>query len=144
MVCLLPVFLSLWLLLLENSSDSGSPVPNPTRISCYPHFVIISEERLRYYTGVSTGFGGSVDTRILETDSIQSAIVQELHCGVWNIPKSLENLSLTSPLPLSATFIYMPESWVRAEMPLCFNALSFECPGAPSRLGSKYAGPPEK
>ncbi|TEY43706.1 hypothetical protein BOTCAL_0362g00100 [Botryotinia calthae] len=75
--------------------------------------------------GVNTGFGGSADTRILETDSIQSTIVRELHCGILEIPETLKHLSALPPLPLSDAPTCMPESWVRAAMLLRVNSLAF-------------------
>ncbi|PQE24033.1 phenylalanine ammonia-lyase protein [Rutstroemia sp. NJR-2017a BVV2] len=74
--------------------------------------------------GVNTGFGGSADTRILEMDNIQSTIVQELQCGILNMPAVLNDLYSPGPLPLSHESTCMPESWVRAAMLLRVNSLA--------------------
>jgi phenylalanine ammonia-lyase len=73
---------------------------------------------------VNTGFGGSADTRILEMDNIQSTVVQELQCGILNMPATLNDLCPPAPLPLSHESTCMPESWVRAAMLLRVNSLA--------------------
>ena len=70
--------------------------------------------------GVSTGFGGSADTRTDEPILLGHALLQHQHSGV--LPSSVKPLDVL-PLqdPLSATS--MPESWVRGAILIRMNSL---------------------
>ena len=70
--------------------------------------------------GVSTGFGGSADTRTDQPILLGNALLQHQHSGV--LPSSLKPLDVL-PLqdPLNATS--MPESWVRGAILIRMNSL---------------------
>ena len=70
--------------------------------------------------GVSTGFGGSADTRTDEPILLGNALLQHQQSGV--LPSSVKPLDVL-PLqdPLSATS--MPESWVRGAILIRMNSL---------------------
>ena len=70
--------------------------------------------------GVSTGFGGSADTRTDEPILLGNALLQHQQSGV--LPSSMKALDVL-PLqdPLSATS--MPESWVRGAILIRMNSL---------------------
>ncbi|KZP06936.1 phenylalanine ammonia-lyase, partial [Athelia psychrophila] len=71
--------------------------------------------------GVSTGFGGSADTRTSDNLALGNALLQHLHIGV--LPSSattaLPALPLLDPLASSS----MPESWVRGAILIRMNSL---------------------
>ncbi|KAI0251152.1 phenylalanine ammonia-lyase [Lactifluus subvellereus] len=70
--------------------------------------------------GVSTGFGGSADTRTPNTLALGSALLQHQHAGV--LPSStnvLPSLPLLDPLASTS----MPESWVRGAILVRINSL---------------------
>lgn len=69
--------------------------------------------------GVSTGFGGSADTRTNQPILLGQALLQHQHSGV--LPSSQHPLSVL-PLydPLSSA---MPESWVRGAIVIRMNSL---------------------
>ncbi|KAF8504772.1 phenylalanine ammonia-lyase [Russula emetica] len=70
--------------------------------------------------GVSTGFGGSADTRTPNTLALGSALLQHQHSGV--LPSSTDVLpSLPLLDPLASTS--MPESWVRGAILVRINSL---------------------
>ncbi|KAH9956509.1 L-Aspartase-like protein [Russula dissimulans] len=70
--------------------------------------------------GVSTGFGGSADTRTPDTLALGSALLQHQHSGV--LPSSTDILpSLPLLDPLASTS--MPESWVRGAILIRINSL---------------------
>ncbi|EJD08070.1 phenylalanine ammonia-lyase [Fomitiporia mediterranea MF3/22] len=89
--------------------------------------------------GVSTGFGGSADTRTAEHDSLGLALLQHQHAGV--LPTALESLADSNsnasstksslkkaskaPLPLSSSIsdLSMPASWTRAALLIRLNSL---------------------
>lgn len=69
--------------------------------------------------GVSTGFGGSADTRTDQPILLGNALLQHQHAGV--LPSSqqpLNVLPLNDPLNLA-----MPESWVRGAILIRMNSL---------------------
>lgn len=68
--------------------------------------------------GVSTGFGGSADTRTKAYDTLGRALLQHQSSGVISVnpPSSL-------PLNHAAATTIMPESWVRAAMLVRCNSL---------------------
>ncbi|KZT23553.1 phenylalanine ammonia-lyase [Neolentinus lepideus HHB14362 ss-1] len=70
--------------------------------------------------GVSTGFGGSADTRTNDTLALGSALLQHQQSGV--LPSSMNALSA---LPLSdpLTTTSMPEAWVRGAILIRINSL---------------------
>jgi phenylalanine ammonia-lyase len=70
--------------------------------------------------GVSTGFGGSADTRTDQPILLGNALLQHQQSGV--LPSSMKALDVL-PLqdPLSATS--MPESWVRGAILIRMNSL---------------------
>ncbi|KAH9050941.1 phenylalanine ammonia-lyase [Lactarius deliciosus] len=70
--------------------------------------------------GVSTGFGGSADTRTPNTLALGSALLQHQHAGV--LPSSTDVLSSLPLLdPVASTS--MPESWVRGAILVRINSL---------------------
>lgn len=70
--------------------------------------------------GVSTGFGGSADTRTPNTLALGNALLQHQHAGV--LPSSTDVLpSLPLLDPLASTS--MPESWVRGAILIRLNSL---------------------
>jgi phenylalanine ammonia-lyase len=70
--------------------------------------------------GVSTGFGGSADTRTPNTLALGNALLQHQHSGV--LPSSTDVLpSLPLLDPLASTS--MPESWVRGAILVRINSL---------------------
>ncbi|KAH8828023.1 L-Aspartase-like protein [Flagelloscypha sp. PMI_526] len=70
--------------------------------------------------GLSTGFGGSADTRTDRFYHLGLALVQHLNAGVLpSGTKPLGSFTLSDPL----TSTSMPESWVRAAMLVRMNSL---------------------
>ncbi|KIY73137.1 phenylalanine ammonia-lyase [Cylindrobasidium torrendii FP15055 ss-10] len=70
--------------------------------------------------GVSTGFGGSADTRTDKPLQLQQALLQHQHVGV--LPSSSQSLDIRPLMdPMAATS--MPESWVRGAMLIRMNSL---------------------
>ncbi|KAG6813523.1 hypothetical protein H0H92_010228 [Tricholoma furcatifolium] len=70
--------------------------------------------------GVSTGFGGSADTRTDEPLLLGNALLQLLHSGV--LPSSSKPLNALPLLdPIASTT--MPESWVRGAILIRMNSL---------------------
>ncbi|KAF8146902.1 phenylalanine ammonia-lyase [Mycena galopus ATCC 62051] len=71
--------------------------------------------------GVSTGFGGSADTRTGNTLALGHALLQMQHSGV--LPSSTNGISGPLPLldPLASTS--MPEAWVRGAILVRINSL---------------------
>ncbi|KAJ8503128.1 hypothetical protein ONZ45_g11130 [Pleurotus djamor] len=70
--------------------------------------------------GLSTGFGGSADTRTDQPLTLGNALLQHQHVGV--LPSSstpLDVLPLSDPMSSTA----MPEAWVRAAMVIRMNSL---------------------
>ncbi|KAJ6631615.1 L-Aspartase-like protein [Mycena sp. CBHHK59/15] len=77
------------------------------------------EEKSSIY-GVSTGFGGSADTRTDQPLVLGNALLQLLHAGVLpSSTKPLDALPLLDPLHSSS----MPESWVRGAILVRMNSL---------------------
>ncbi|KAJ3726952.1 L-Aspartase-like protein [Lentinula raphanica] len=69
--------------------------------------------------GVSTGFGGSADTRTDSPLALGHALLQMQHAGV--LPSSTKNLEVLPLLdPMGSV---MPEAWVRAAMLVRMNSL---------------------
>ncbi|EIN12135.1 phenylalanine ammonia-lyase, partial [Punctularia strigosozonata HHB-11173 SS5] len=80
--------------------------------------------------GVTTGFGGSADTRTKETHLLGLALLQHQHAGILPVPISAdeeeeEEEEVTRPLPLldPLASTSMPEAWVRAAMVVRVNSL---------------------
>lgn len=71
--------------------------------------------------GVSTGFGGSADTRTDEPILLGNALLQHQHAGVLpsSTSKPLEVLPLQDPLSSTS----MPEAWVRGAILIRMNSL---------------------
>ncbi|KAJ7925180.1 phenylalanine ammonia-lyase [Mycena leptocephala] len=71
--------------------------------------------------GVSTGFGGSADTRTSNTLALGKALLQHQHSGI--LPSTTNGVSGPLPLldPLASTS--MPESWVRGAILVRINSL---------------------
>ncbi|KDQ55092.1 hypothetical protein JAAARDRAFT_134454 [Jaapia argillacea MUCL 33604] len=70
--------------------------------------------------GVSTGFGGSADTRTADTLALGNALLQHQHSGV--LPSSGDASSVLPLLdPLASTS--MPEAWVRGAILIRINSL---------------------
>ncbi|KZT55159.1 phenylalanine ammonia-lyase [Calocera cornea HHB12733] len=76
--------------------------------------------------GISTGYGGSADTRTNQYLALGKSLLQHQHCGV--LPSDL-TLSTPPPLPLPlplsdpVSTLSMPESWVRAAIAIRTNSL---------------------
>ncbi|KAF9268922.1 phenylalanine ammonia-lyase [Marasmius fiardii PR-910] len=70
--------------------------------------------------GLSTGFGGSADTRTDQPLLLGKALLQHQHTGVLpSSTKPLELLPLSDPVASTS----MPESWVRGAMLIRLNSL---------------------
>ncbi|KAK0461174.1 L-Aspartase-like protein [Desarmillaria tabescens] len=70
--------------------------------------------------GVSTGFGGSADTRTDQPLKLGQALLQHQHTGVLpSSNKTLDVLPLLDPMASTS----MPESWVRGAMLVRMNSL---------------------
>ncbi|KAK1222070.1 Protein pal1 [Marasmius sp. AFHP31] len=70
--------------------------------------------------GISTGFGGSADTRTDQSLQLGKALLQHQHIGVLSSPtKPLTVLPLLDPIAATS----MPESWVRGAMLIRMNSL---------------------
>ncbi|KAL0956508.1 hypothetical protein HGRIS_002649 [Hohenbuehelia grisea] len=70
--------------------------------------------------GLSTGFGGSADTRTDQPLSLGHALLQHQHIGVLpSAAKPLDALPLSDPSSSTA----MPEAWVRGAMLIRMNSL---------------------
>ncbi|KAH8901471.1 putative phenylalanine ammonia-lyase [Thozetella sp. PMI_491] len=85
--------------------------------SAYLHKLLDQGEA---FYGVTTGFGGSANTRSADTNGLQTALMQMQHCGVLashrsgiKMRKNHDSTSMTS----------MPEAWVRAAMLVRCNTL---------------------
>ncbi|KAF8270488.1 L-Aspartase-like protein [Lactarius quietus] len=70
--------------------------------------------------GVSTGFGGSADTRTSNPLALGSALLQHQHVGI--LPSST-NVLPSLPLLDPTTSTSMPESWVRGAILVRINSL---------------------
>ncbi|KZP27572.1 phenylalanine ammonia-lyase [Athelia psychrophila] len=71
--------------------------------------------------GVSTGFGGSADTRTSDNLALGNALLQHLHIGV--LPSSVTTALTALPLLDPLTSSSMPESWVRGAILIRMNSL---------------------
>lgn len=70
--------------------------------------------------GVSTGFGGSADTRTDQPLILGHALLQMQHSGVLpSSTKALETLPLLDPMGSTS----MPEAWVRGAILIRMNSL---------------------
>ncbi|KAG9090623.1 hypothetical protein FRC06_000948 [Ceratobasidium sp. 370] len=78
--------------------------------------------------GISTGFGGSADTRTNQHLALGKALLQHQHAGVlpsYTHPGHVKTEDNTTPLPLSDPLntLSMPEAWVRAAILIRINSL---------------------
>ncbi|GBE81048.1 Phenylalanine ammonia-lyase [Sparassis crispa] len=71
--------------------------------------------------GVSTGFGGSADTRTDDPLALGHALLQHQQCGV--LPSQTHSAPLVLPLLDPLTSTSMPESWVRGAILIRMNSL---------------------
>ncbi|KAH9944638.1 phenylalanine ammonia-lyase [Amylocystis lapponica] len=71
--------------------------------------------------GVSTGFGGSADTRTNDPLALGHALLQHQHVGV--LPSQVEKPLAVLPLQDPLTSTSMPESWVRGAILIRMNSL---------------------
>ncbi|KAH9942216.1 phenylalanine ammonia-lyase [Epithele typhae] len=71
--------------------------------------------------GVSTGFGGSADTRTNDPLALGMALFQHQHSGV--LPSDCESAPVALPLLDPLTSTSMPESWVRGAILIRMNSL---------------------
>ncbi|RPD57798.1 phenylalanine ammonia-lyase [Lentinus tigrinus ALCF2SS1-7] len=71
--------------------------------------------------GVSTGFGGSADTRTSDPLTLGLALFQHQHTGV--LPSDTEQVPTVLPLLDPLTSTSMPESWVRGAILIRMNSL---------------------
>ncbi|KZV83813.1 phenylalanine ammonium lyase [Exidia glandulosa HHB12029] len=83
------------------------------------------EDKLKSNTsiyGVSTGFGGSANTRTSHFNALGASLLQHHHSGILPLPNSQADL----PLPLGDDYasLSMPVSWVRGAMVVRMNSLA--------------------
>ncbi|KAI0294410.1 phenylalanine ammonia-lyase [Russula brevipes] len=98
---------------------NGSPEIR-ARIQNSRNVIVGKVETSQSVYGVSTGFGGSADTRTPNTLALGNALLQHQHAGV--LPSSTDILSSLPLLdPLASTS--MPESWVRGAILVRINSL---------------------
>ncbi|KAJ7321625.1 phenylalanine ammonia-lyase [Mycena albidolilacea] len=71
--------------------------------------------------GVSTGFGGSADTRTSNTLALGKALLQHQHSGV--LPSTTTRVSGPLPLLDPLASMSMPEAWVRGAILVRINSL---------------------
>ncbi|KAJ7350574.1 phenylalanine ammonia-lyase [Mycena albidolilacea] len=71
--------------------------------------------------GVSTGFGGSADTRTSNTLALGKALLQHQHSGV--LPSTTTGVSGPLPLLDPLASMSMPEAWVRGAILVRINSL---------------------
>ncbi|KAL6302871.1 phenylalanine ammonia-lyase [Sparassis latifolia] len=71
--------------------------------------------------GVSTGFGGSADTRTNDPLALGHALLQHQHVGV--LPSQLDSAPPALPILDPLTSTSMPESWVRGAILIRMNSL---------------------
>ncbi|KAI0918969.1 hypothetical protein AcW1_003526 [Taiwanofungus camphoratus] len=71
--------------------------------------------------GVSTGFGGSADTRTNDPITLGHALLQHQHVGV--LPSQVDSPLAALPLLDPLTSTSMPESWVRGAILIRMNSL---------------------
>ena len=64
--------------------------------------------------GVTTGFGGSANTRTVRTIDLQRALLQHQQSGI--VPVSKKPGSIHATLRTSSAVTFMPEEWVRGAM----------------------------
>ncbi|KAG8533009.1 uncharacterized protein KY384_001791 [Bacidia gigantensis] len=64
--------------------------------------------------GVTTGFGGSADTRTGNTYDLQRALLQHQNSGI--LPSSMKPDHILAQLQASPHVTFMPEQWVRGAM----------------------------
>ncbi|KAI9865080.1 MAG: hypothetical protein M1813_002398 [Trichoglossum hirsutum] len=80
-------------------------------------------------SGVTTGFGGSADTRTRSLHDLQTALLQMQICAILPAPESqrpdetttVHDLALPNCIPLA--MLSMPEAWVRGSMLVRANSL---------------------
>ncbi|KAG9312071.1 phenylalanine ammonia-lyase [Chiua virens] len=109
-------------LLLSDSTDLRA-AHNASR-----HVIASKVEAGLSIYGVSTGFGGSADTRTDDPISLGSALLQHQHGGVLmpsSITRNAAAAAAPAPLPLSdpAHSTTMPPAWTRAAMVIRANSL---------------------
>ena len=71
-------------------------------------------DRANRFQGVTTGFGGSADTRTDQPEDLQRALVQHQHSGILPVVKTAG--SIYYKLRNSPGIDFMPETWVRGAM----------------------------
>lgn len=71
--------------------------------------------------GVTTGYGGSADTRTRRPELLGRACLQMLHSGVITLPSARNPRILALSDPLASTT--MPESWIRGAILIRINSL---------------------
>ncbi|KAL9100499.1 MAG: hypothetical protein Q9163_004138 [Psora crenata] len=72
------------------------------------------QQSLTLDLGITTGFGGSADTRTDRTIDLQRALLQHQQSGIMPVVKKPD--SIHAQLKVSPTVTFMPEEWVRAAM----------------------------
>ncbi|EIM82653.1 phenylalanine ammonia-lyase [Stereum hirsutum FP-91666 SS1] len=104
--------------LISVSLDDSPDVVNPVARSREIIDQSINDKKSVY--GVSTGFGGSADTRTSNFEALGYALLQTLNAGVLPTSTPLKSiLPLVDPLASTC----MPESWVRAAILVRINSL---------------------
>ncbi|KAK0194557.1 phenylalanine ammonia-lyase [Armillaria mellea] len=69
--------------------------------------------------GVTTGVGGSADTRSEDVLALGVSILQQIQCGILSIDGEGDNL----PISHSSAATQMPESWVRGALMIRMNSM---------------------
>ncbi|KAI1785217.1 phenylalanine ammonia-lyase [Ganoderma leucocontextum] len=100
---------------LDDSSDIQ------TRVLKSRQVIVDKVSSQKSVYGVSTGFGGSADTRTSDPLTLGLALFQHQHCGV--LPSDTDSVPVALPLLDPLTSTSMPESWVRGAILIRMNSL---------------------
>ncbi|KAM5542920.1 hypothetical protein V8D89_003304 [Ganoderma adspersum] len=100
---------------LDDSSDIQ------TRVLKSRQVIVDKVSSQKSVYGVSTGFGGSADTRTSDPLTLGLALFQHQQCGV--LPSDTDSVPVTLPLLDPLTSTSMPESWVRGAILIRMNSL---------------------
>ncbi|KAI0317137.1 L-Aspartase-like protein [Amylostereum chailletii] len=100
------------------SLDGSTEVRERVRKS--RNIIVNAVDAARSVYGVSTGFGGSADTRTNNTVALGHALLQHHHTGILpSVTSAPAVLPLSDPFASSS----MPESWVRGAILIRINSL---------------------
>ncbi|KZV73970.1 phenylalanine ammonium lyase [Peniophora sp. CONT] len=99
---------------LDDSPEARARVDKSRKV------IVDAVAAARSVYGVSTGFGGSADTRTDNTIALGHALLQHHHTGILpSAPRIHDVLPLSDPLAVTA----MPEAWVRGAVLVRANSL---------------------